>query len=450
MKFTMKMPRDTADSPEFTGAADIVRTLKQHSFEAYIVGGAVRDAVLGCKPKDYDVTTNALPQEIAGLFPHSIPLGAAFGVMTVVHPNGVPYEVATFREEREYSDGRHPETVLYTSDVKLDVIRRDFTFNALLYDPVESCVIDYTGGIDDLKKGVLRAIGDPVQRFSEDYLRILRAVRFSARLGCVPDPATAAAAKALAPRLTAVSSERIRSEVEHMLLDRHAANALRMMAELDILKTVLPEIDVMRGMEQPQKFHPEGDVFEHTLLMLSRAPVRTPALVWSLLLHDVGKPLTQTFDDGVPHFYGHEKIGAELAEVMLKRLKHSNSLIESVVAAVRNHMRFAHVNVMKKAKLKRIVADANFPLELELHRLDCLCSNGLLGNYVFMLERYAELSSKGEQSLPKPFVNGRDLIEAGLAPSPKFKFFLDRIYELQLEGALASREDALKELHSML
>lgn len=450
MERKFEIMQSLSESPEFRGALDIISHLEKHSFQCYMVGGAVRDMLLGKKPKDFDLATNARPEQIMEIFPHSIPLGASFGVVTVVNDDNFAYEVATFREEREYSDGRHPEKVFYTDDVKLDVVRRDFTVNALIYDPVRSMIIDHTTGLDDMKHGVLRAIGDPERRFSEDYLRILRAVRFAARLGYEIDPATASAASKLAPYLVKISPERIRDEIGKMIVNINASHALSMLSELGILRVVLPEIEDMHGVEQPEKYHPEGDVFEHTLLMFKLMAYPSEELAWSILLHDVGKKSTQTFSDGIPHFYGHEKVGAEMSIEIMKRLRLPNSVCDAVESAVRNHMRFAHVNRMKTAKLKKLVADKNFPLELELHRLDCAASNGIVENYVFLLDKYSEFSRAGSAVLPKPFVTGRDLIEAGLKPSPKFKELLERIYELQLDGSVSSRDEALNILSSIL
>lgn len=436
--------QNTVDSALWQGMLSVIKTLNQHGHQAYLVGGGVRDLLQHKVPKDLDITTDATPDEIMALFDHSIPLGVAFGIVTVVI-DSIPYEVATFREEREYADGRHPETVLYTKDPALDVIRRDFTINALLYDPLRNMVIDHTGGIDDLKKGILRTVGDPVQRFSEDHLRMLRAIRFAARMNCEIHPDTWQAIIQLADQVATVSRERISNELEKMLLHRSRERAFRLLADCGLLRVVLPEIDVMRGVTQPEKFHPEGDVFEHTMLMLSHIAVPTPELVWSVLLHDVAKPVTRTVkEDGIPHFYGHEAVGADMAEEILKRLRLPGAVIDSVVPAVRNHMRFARVDEMKPAKWKRIIADPNFHVELELHRIDCISCHGLLDNYLLMLDRMREMELEARTTaLPPPFLNGKDLIALGMKPGIAMGILLREIMDLQLENQLTSREEAL-------
>lgn len=437
-------PDSTTASAEWRGMLAVIRTLNEHGHQAFLVGGGVRDLLLHKTPKDLDITTDATPDEISALFDHSIPLGVAFGIVTVVI-GSIPYEVATFREEREYADGRHPETVLYTKDPALDVIRRDFTINALLYDPLRQRVIDHVGGIDDLKKGILRTVGDPVQRFSEDHLRMLRAIRFAARMNCEIQIDTWQAICQLAEKVASVSKERICSELEKMLLDRNRERAFRMLAGCGLLRVVLPEVDAMRGVTQPEKFHPEGDVFEHTMLMLTHIAVPTPALVWSVLLHDVAKPITRTVkEDGIPHFYGHEAVGADLAEEILKRLRLPGAVIESVVPAVRNHMRFARVDEMKPAKWKRIIADPNFDVELELHRIDCISCHGFLNNYLLMLDRMRAMELEARSTaLPPPLLNGKDLIALGMKPGIAMGILLREITDLQLNDQLKSRDEAL-------
>ena len=442
-EFFYNPPQTLQKSPAWQGMCQVIKTLLSAGYQAYLVGGGVRDMLLGKAPKDLDVTTSATPEQISALFEKAIPLGASFGVITVLI-DAIPYEVATVREEREYSDGRHPEQILYTNDVSLDVARRDFTINALLFDPVKNTVIDYVGGLDDLKHGILRTVGDPELRFREDHLRMLRAVRFAARLGYKTEGETLRALSLLAPLVKSVSPERIREELEKMLLHTSREQAFRLLAETGLLRQVLPEIDDLRGVTQPVQFHPEGDVFEHTMLMLSHIAVPSPALVWAVLLHDVGKPATRSVKDGIPHFYGHEAVGADMAEVILKRLHHSNAVIESVVPAVRNHMRFAHIDKMKAAKWKRIAADKNFPVELELHRIDCISCHALMGNYLLMLDRLAQLEREAKDTaLPPPLLNGGDLIRLGMKPGPAMGILLHEITDLQLENELRTKEEAL-------
>lgn len=437
-------PEQVTKSREWQGMREIIRTLHDAGFTAYLVGGAVRDLLLGKTAKDYDVATSATPDEILKLFDHAVPLGASFGVITVIIDT-IPYEIATFREEREYSDGRHPEEVLYSDDPATDAARRDFTINALFFDPERNVILDSVNGVHDLKKGILRTVGDPERRFREDHLRMMRAVRFAARLGCEPECETERAISLLAPLVRSVSAERIRDELEKMLLHPSREKAFRMMARTGLLKEVLPEIDIMQGVTQPEAFHPEGDVFEHTMLMLSHIAVPGPEIVWSVLLHDVGKPCTRTIKDGIPHFYGHEAVGADMAENILKRLRLPNNMIESVVQAVRNHMRFAHIDKMRPAKWKRIAADKNFPVELELHRIDCISCHAFLDNYVLMLDRLRQLEHEAKNTaLPPPLVNGSDLIGIGMKPGPAMGILLQEIMDLQLENELKTKEDALQ------
>ena len=438
-------PGDIPQTPLFAAASKAAAVLRAAGHKAYFVGGAVRDLLLGRTPDDVDVTTSARPEQIQALFEKAIPIGAAFGIITVV-VDEIPIEVATFRAERGYSDGRRPDHVVYTDDEVLDVTRRDFTVNGLLFDPAERTVIDCVGGLDDLRAGVLRTIGDPVVRFAEDHLRILRLVRFSSRLGFEVDPASKRAAADAAEKLRLIAAERIRAELEKILLCPHPAEGFEMLAELGILKVILPEVDAMRGVEQPRQYHPEGDVFVHTMLLLRHAAWRTPDLMWAALLHDVGKPGTQTFKDGVPHFYGHETLGADMAADILARLRFSSASIDAITAAIRHHMRFASVHAMKKAKWMRIIADPNFPLELELHRLDCIACHGLLDNYVLMLDRMREYAK-----LPaprKPFLNGNDIIALGVKPGAVFSRILSEAEDLRLEGELQSREQSLEWLRA--
>jgi poly(A) polymerase len=433
-------PGDIPRTPAFLAAQKVAAALRAAGHKAYFVGGAVRDLLLGRTPDDVDVTTSARPEAIEALFDKAIPIGAAFGIITVV-VDGIPVEVATFRAERGYSDGRRPDHVVYTDDEVLDVTRRDFTVNGLLLDPAERTVVDCVGGLDDLRAGVLRTIGDPVTRFGEDHLRILRLVRFASKLGFTVDPVSEQAAADAAEKLRLIAAERIRAELEKILLGPYPAEGFEILARLGILKVILPEVDAMRGVEQPKQFHPEGDVFVHTMLLLRHAAWRTPALMWSALLHDVGKPGTQTFKDGVPHFYGHEALGADMAAGILARLRLPSAMIDCITAAIRHHMRFASVHAMKKAKWMRIIADPNFPVELELHRLDCIACHGLLDNYVLMLDRMREYARLPAPT--KPFLTGDDIIALGLKPGAVFRRILGEAEDLRLEGELKSREQAL-------
>ena len=427
-------------------AVRIVRKLQDAGFEAYLVGGCVRDLVAGKRPKDFDITTSARPEEVMNLFEHSIPVGAAFGVVTVVEDNS-NFEVATFREERDYMDGRRPETLRYSKTPEEDVSRRDFTINALLYDVKSKSIIDHTGGLADLRCGVIRTIGEARKRFSEDYLRMLRAVRFATRFNFKLDAEAAEAIRELAGKLTLLSPERVRDELTMMLTGVDPEAAFRQLSSCGILRIVLPEIEALHGVEQPKKFHPEGDVFEHTMLLLRHLAYPSEEAGWAALLHDVGKPACQTFDaDGTPHFYGHDDRGSQLAEKILKRLKMTTALTAHVTAAVRNHMRFASVQKMRPAKWRRLLADPNFPLELELHRLDCSACHGFLDNYLWLLDRMAELQKNDTPVLPPPLLTGHDLIELGIQPGPSMGKLLTHLRDLQLEGEISSRSEAVEVL----
>ena len=430
-------------------AAGIVMKLRRAGYESYLVGGCVRDLVLGRQPKDYDITTSAHPDEIQALFEHSVPVGAAFGVITVVE-NGTNFEVATFREERDYLDGRRPETLRFSRTPEEDVSRRDFTINALLYDPENCRIIDFTGGLADLRKGILRTIGAPEQRFSEDYLRMLRAVRFGVRYRFEPDPPLLAAIRDLAPKLQFLSAERVRDELTSMLCGPCPDRAVRLLSSSGMLGVVLPEIEAMHGVEQPPEFHPEGDVFEHTMLLLKHMAWPGAEIGWAALLHDVGKPLCRTVgENGVAHFYGHEEVGADLAEAIMKRLRMTSAATEHVVSAVRRHMRFAAVRQMRPAKWRRLIADPNFPLELELHRLDGSACHGFLDNYLWLLDRMDELERAGGTNLPQPLLTGRDLIRCGIEPGPEMGRLLNALRDLQLEGTVTTRQDALEALNNL-
>ena len=430
-------------------AVRIVRKLQDAGFEAYLVGGCVRDLVSGKRPKDFDITTSAHPEEVMNIFEHSIPVGAAFGVVTVVEDKN-NFEVATFREERDYMDGRRPETLRYSKTPEEDVSRRDFTINALLYDVKRKSIIDHTGGLADLRCGVIRTIGEARRRFSEDYLRMLRAVRFATRFNFKLDAEAAEAIRELAGKLTLLSPERVRDELTMMLTGVNPEASFRQLSACGILRIVLPEIEALHGVEQPKKFHPEGDVFEHTMLLLRHLAYPSKEAGWAALLHDVGKPACQTFDaDGTPHFYGHDDRGSQLAEKILKRLKMTTALTAHVTAAVRNHMRFASVQKMRPAKWRRLLADPNFPLELELHRLDCSACHGFLDNYLWLLDRMAELQKNDTPVLPPPLLTGHDLIELGIQPGPAMGKLLTRLRDLQLEGEISSRSEAVETLKKL-
>ena len=435
-------------------AIDIVRELRRHGFRAYFAGGCVRDMLLGLEPTDYDVTTNAVPNEVMRIFPETYAVGAQFGVVLVPvpnygdrevlppeHPHAI--EVATFRSDGVYSDGRHPDEVQYSKSPEEDVQRRDFTINGLLMDPLDGDrVLDFVGGCADLAAGIVRAIGDPERRFLEDKLRMLRAVRFAARLGYAIDPPTFVAIKKLAPQIHQVSRERVRDELTKMLTEGHARQAFELLDSTALLKEVLPEIDRMHGVEQPPQFHPEGDVWIHTLMLLEQLPPNASrTLAWGALLHDVGKPATFRVAPDRIRFDGHVEVGVRMAHEICRRLNFSNDDTEQIEALVANHMRFAHVERMKDSTLKRFLRLPKFDEHMELHRIDCLSSHRDLSLYDFVGEKLR--TTPPEEIRPAPLISGRDLIELGYEPGPRFKEILSAVEDAQLEGKLHSREDAV-------
>ncbi|SRR5579875_520516 len=435
-------------------ATHIVRELRRRGFQAYFAGGCVRDTLLGVAPADYDVATDATPAEVMRIFPETYAVGAQFGVVLVPAPPDVPLsatpsehpnfvEVATFRNDGAYSDGRHPDQVRYSNDPREDVQRRDFTINGLLMDPLDgNRVLDFVGGSDDLKAGVVRAIGRPDDRFQEDKLRMLRAVRFAARLGYVIEPQTLAAIQRLASFIHQVSRERIRDELTKMLTEGRARAAFELLDSTGLLREVLPEVDRMHGVAQPPQFHPEGDVWVHTLLLLEKLPPRCPrTLAWGALLHDVGKPPTFRVAPDRIRFDGHVEIGTHMAEEICRRLHFSNDDTRQIAALVANHMRFADAQRMKESTLKRFLRLPQFDEHLELHRIDCLSSHGNLAMYDFVRRRRQQATE--EEIRPPLLVNGRDLIQLGYAPGPEFRAILAAVEDAQLEGSVRSREEAL-------
>ena len=417
---------------------DILRTLRENGHEAFLVGGGVRDLLLGRVPKDWDIATDAPPDRIESLFPKTIPLGKAFGIIVVVPDDGDSVEVATYRADAPYADGRRPESVAFT-DAREDALRRDFTINALFLDPTTGEIRDYVAGRADLDARLVRAIGDPAVRFAEDHLRMLRAVRFAATLGFAIEPATFAAIQCLAPHIQRISAERIRDELFRLLTEsQKAGEALQLLRDSGLLREVLPEIDAMVGVEQPPEFHPEGDVFTHTKLMLDALPPNPSLrLALSVLLHDVGKPPTAalvTLPDGTPRwrFENHAAIGADMARAILERLRAPNALVDEVCAIIAGHMRLADAPRMRAPKLRRLLGAPTFDDELELHRLDCLSSHAILDVYDFLKTEKEKFAS--EPVLPPPLVTGRDLIALGHSPGPHFAKILQDAYDRQLEG----------------
>ncbi len=492
---------------QFDAALEIIAALRGAGYEAYLAGGCVRDLLLGLEPKDYDVATSATPDVVLEMFPRTFAVGAHFGVVLVATGGGadtdgtgeaeweesryVVTEVATFRSDGAYSDGRHPDAVRYTTSAVEDVRRRDFTINGLLLDPdrlfppglkpafiaafaarLKSCpdteqfrssfseqfqgnlsgqlqenlrvsVIDHVGGLADLEAGIVRAIGQPEQRFEEDHLRMLRAVRFAARFGFELDAATAAAMRRLAPKTKAVSRERVRDELTKMLTEGCARRAFELLDETGLLAEVLPEVARMKGVEQPPQFHPEGDVFVHTLLLLEKLPAGcSKTLAWGALLHDVGKPATFRVAPDRIRFDGHVEVGVKMAAEICRRLRFSNDETDQILALVDNHMRFADVHRMKESTLKRFLRLPAFDEHVELHRIDCLSSNGQLDSYDYVRAQMQAIPP--EEIHPQPLLTGDDLIEAGYEPGPRFKEILGAVEDAQLEGRISTREEAME------
>ncbi|HET6843283.1 MAG TPA: CCA tRNA nucleotidyltransferase [Candidatus Angelobacter sp.] len=429
-------------------AVRIVHTLRAQGHTAYLVGGCVRDLLLGREPADYDVATSATPTQVMRIFPQTYAVGAQFGVVLVPvlrdSPEGranYSVEVATYRSDGAYSDGRHPDQVRFSSDPRLDVQRRDFTINGLMLDPESQEVLDWVAGREDLQRRVIRTIGDPYQRFAEDKLRLLRGVRFAARFGYTLEEKTFQAIRDLASEIHQVSRERIRDEVLKMLTEGQARRAFELLDQTGLLEQVLPEIKKMQGVEQPPQFHPEGDVWVHTLMLLEGLPANvSKTLALGALLHDVGKPPTFRVADRI-RFDQHAEVGTRMAEEICRRLRLSNDETEQVCALVANHMRFGHVMRMKESTLKRFLRLPRFTEHLELHRLDCLGSHRDLALYNFAQEKLQTLPA--EQIRPVPLLTGNDLIAAGYPPGPAFKKWLTAVEDAQLEGAIHNKDEAL-------
>ena len=422
-------------------ARSIVERLRAKGFEALYAGGCVRDQLLGLTPHDYDVATNARPEQVEALFPRTVPVGVQFGVIIVLE-QGAEIQVATFRGDGAYHDGRHPESVRYT-DAEGDSRRRDFTVNGLFFDPIEERILDFVEGRRDLESRLLRAIGDPSERFAEDKLRLLRAVRFATTLGFEIDPLTWREILVWSPEIHAVSAERIREELVKILISPNRLRGFDLLDESGLLRQVLPEMEALKGCDQPPEFHPEGDVFVHTRLMLSMlAPDASLPLVLSVLFHDIGKPATRMVDEtGRIRFNGHEGVSAGMTLRLLQRLRFPNEVIDAVIPAVRLHMSFKDVPNMRVATLKRMMARPTFEEELELHRVDCLASHGMLDNHDMLIAKREEFGR--EPLIPEPLITGHDLIALGMKPGPEFAEVLMSVQTRQMEGTLNTREEAL-------
>ena len=430
-------PRELANS--------ICETLRQRGYQALLCGGCVRDLILGRDPADYDVTTDATPEQVMAMFPESVAVGAQFGVVLLPR-DGLKVEVATFRSDMGYSDGRHPDAVVYSKTPEDDVRRRDFTINGLLMRPETGEILDFVGGQADLKAGVIRAIGEPGRRFAEDKLRLMRAVRFAARFGFEIDAETFQAIRKQARGIHQVSPERLRDELTKMLVEGQARRAFEMLDETWLLALVLPEVAAMKGVEQPPQYHPEGDVWTHTLAMIEGLPAGSSAtLAWGVLLHDVGKPptfrpISETGDR--IRFDGHVDVGVRMGEEICRRFRFSNEESTQIVALIANHMRFMDVDRMRASTLKRFVRLPRFDEHMELHKLDCLSSHRRLDAYESVQRLLAE--TPPEQIRPPRLLTGDDIQQMGYVPGPLFSEILRSLEDAQLEGQITTREAAVK------
>ena len=433
-------------------AIQIVQHLRNNGHSAFFAGGCVRDMVMDIAPADYDIATSAKPEETMSLFRRSIPVGAKFGVINVLE-DGFQFEIATFRSDGSYSDGRRPDSISFC-DAKGDVQRRDFTINGMLFDPVENEILDYVGGKDDIRACVIRTIGDPFERFAEDHLRMIRAVRFSSRFSFEIEQDTKGAIKELAPKILTVSAERVREELEKGLTAANPHDFVRILDETGLAKEILPEIPAMKGVEQPENFHPEGDVYVHTLLTVSKLEKPSWELAMATLLHDIGKPAAffKEFNDKGEvvkiRFYQHDNIGAKMAGKICNRLKTSTYSKERIMWLVKKHLIIKDVQNMRKSTLKRLFAEPGFPELMDLFRLDTLSSTKDLTSYNFCKEKFEE--TEEVEIKPPPLFTGHDLINMGLEPGPDFGKILSLIMEEQLEERISTKEEALDLVKSII
>ena len=426
-------PLDAVDA----GALRIIRRLRAEGYQALLAGGCVRDWLMGRTPNDWDVVTDADPPAVMELFERTISVGAKFGIVIVVLEEG-QYEVARFRRDGRYLDGRHPEEVVF-ADPKTDALRRDFTINGMFGDPLSGEVIDYVGGRDDIERGIVRAIGDPEQRFGEDFLRMLRAVRFATRFDFEIESGTFAAIKEQATRIVEISPERVRDELTRILTEGRGAQGMQLLLETGLMQIILPEVAAMVGVQQPPEFHPEGDVWTHVKLTLEQLVEPGPTLAWGTLLHDIGKPPTYEESDRI-RFNGHDAVGAKMAEGICSRLRMSNDDSEQIGLLVAHHMRLRHVREMRASKLKRFLREPHFAELLELHRADCLASHAQLDLFDFCREKMGEVDQ--EDLRPERLLSGHDLMGMGFVPGPLFRKILTELEDEQLEGRVKDREGA--------
>ena len=426
-----KHPESACPATQGEAAIDIADRLQRAGHIAYFAGGCVRDQLLGIKPLDYDIATDAQPDRVITLFPHATAVGKSFGVV-VVPWHAWTFEIATFRQDHTYRDGRRPSHVSFVTPAE-DATRRDFTINAMFFDPIANQLHDYVGGQADIATGTVRCVGDPCRRFTEDHLRMLRAVRFASRFGFAIHPDTATAIREHAGLVAGISAERIRDELTRILMESEkAGQALLLLESLGLLKVVLPEVAAMREQAQPPEFHPEGDVLIHTVIMLDAMATRDLVLAYAVLLHDVGKPPTASHDGTRLRFNCHAERGAEIARDILKRLRFPTRTMDAVTHCVRNHMRFLNVKEMRRSTLRRLVGAPTFPTELELHRLDCVASHGMLDNYAFLASVQEEMDR--EPILPDPWLDGHTVMALGVAKGPAVGKWLNVAYDAQLDG----------------
>lgn len=428
----------------FTGALEIVKTLGEKGHEAFFVGGCVRDALLGVVCEEIDIATSATPQEVQRTFPKTVAVGESFGVVLVIRGD-LKFEVATFRRESSYGDGRHPESVDYTKSPEEDVRRRDFTINGILYEPLSGKLYDYVEGLGDIERRLVRTIGDPEKRFGEDRLRMMRAVRFASCLGFELDGAALSVIRDEAAAISVVSGERIREELVKILTRPNPGDGLRLLSSSGLLRHLLPEVECMHGVQQPPQFHPEGDVFEHTCLVMDKLYANTDGsyseeLAVAALLHDVGKPPTYSESDRI-RFNGHDKVGARMSEGICRKLRFSRKQIKRISELILEHLKFKDVFSMRKSTLKRFLSLPYFEEHMQMHLADCMASHGQTDAYDFIREKMEEYGR--EEIKPPPLLSGRDLIDLGYSPGPVFSEILGQVEELQLENRLSSKEEAM-------
>ena len=426
---------------------ELVQRLQDAGFTAYWAGGCVRDMLLNLQPHDYDIATNAHPDQVTKLFPRADLVGKNFGVV-VVPFHGINFEIATFRQDYDYRDGRRPERVVFVTPEE-DAQRRDFTINAMFYDPIAAKLHDFTGGQTDLDAKLVRCVGTPKRRFTEDHLRMLRAVRFAARLDFEIESETAAAIKEQSAKIARISPERIRDELTKILLEsKRPGDAVLQLEELGLLQIILPEVAALRHQDQPPQFHPEGDVLTHTVIMLNQMRFRDPVLAYAVLFHDIAKPMTAFHDGTRIRFHGHDSKGAHLTQKIMKRMRFSNKMIADVSECVRRHMRFMQVQKMKQSTIRKLCGSPLFDIEQELHRVDCTSSHGKLDNYDFLQKVHLELAK--EPILPPRWISGHDIKKMGVPNGPQIGHWLNTAYDMQLNNEAPDRQSLLKRIRSLI